>query len=231
MRRPRSWAWALLLVSAAILTVSVAKGDDTQQEKSFEKEITIKVKLNYLLYLPEGYATSDKPWPMILFLHGAGESGQDLAKVKMHGPPKLIASPTAKGNGMVYERSGDYLVCESDTSVVSRFTPAGERTVVASHFEGAELNSPNDIVTRADDSIYFTDPNYGRWNDRFGIARRADGRHVHRRADIDRCRIWMYWQHAPPFTAPFCFHHDNSLYLNKRRGWAAENFNFLTGIA
>jgi len=90
------------------------------------------------------------------------------------GPPALIASPTAKGNGMVYERSGDYLVCESDTSVVSRFTPAGERTVVASHFEGAELNSPNDIVTRADDSIYFTDPNYGRWNDRFGIARESD---------------------------------------------------------
>jgi predicted peptidase len=93
MRRPRSWA--LLLLSAAFLQASVAKADDTQQEKSFEKEITIKVKLNYLLYLPEGYQTSDKPWPMILFLHGAGESGQDLSKVKMHGPPKLIAGGKA----------------------------------------------------------------------------------------------------------------------------------------
>jgi hypothetical protein len=45
--------------------------------------------------------------------------------------------------------------------------------------------------------------------DRFGIARGADGRHVNCRADIDRCRIWMYRQHAPLFTAPFCFHHDN----------------------
>jgi gluconolactonase len=62
-------------------------------------------------------------------------------------------------------------VCESDTSLVSRFTPDGRREVVAAHFGGAELNSPNDIVTRSDDSIYFTDPNYGRWNDRIGIER------------------------------------------------------------
>ena len=29
-------------------------------------------------------------WPLLLFLHGAGESGHDLNKVKIHGPPKLI---------------------------------------------------------------------------------------------------------------------------------------------
>jgi dienelactone hydrolase len=45
----------------------------------------------YLLYLPDGYAndTATK-WPMIIFLHGSGESGDDLNKVKVHGPPKLI---------------------------------------------------------------------------------------------------------------------------------------------
>ncbi len=80
-----------MLLSAAVLPASVATADEKQQEKSFEKEITITVKLNYLLYLPEGYETSDKPWPMILFLHGAGETGQDLARVKRAGPPKLIA--------------------------------------------------------------------------------------------------------------------------------------------
>jgi len=90
------------------------------------------------------------------------------------GKPEVYIAPNAKGNGMVYERAGTYLVCESDTSVVSRFTAAGERTVVASHFEGAELNSPNDIVTRTDDSIYFTDPNYGRWNDWIGIERQPE---------------------------------------------------------
>jgi gluconolactonase len=90
------------------------------------------------------------------------------------GPPQVYVAPNAKGNGMVYERGGTYLVCESDTSVVSRFRGDGEREVVASHFEGSELNSPNDIITRSDDSIYFTDPNYGRWNDQFGRAREPE---------------------------------------------------------
>ena len=85
--------------------------------------------------------------------------------------PEVYVAPNHKGNGMVYESGGTYLVCESDTSLVSRFTPDGQRKVVVSHFEGGELNSPNDIVTRSDDSIYFTDPNYGRWNDRIGMAR------------------------------------------------------------
>lgn len=48
-------------------------------------------KLNYLLYLPENYADpSDAKFPLLLFLHGIGEGGDDLQKVKTHGPPKRI---------------------------------------------------------------------------------------------------------------------------------------------
>jgi predicted peptidase len=43
-----------------------------------------------LLYLPKGYAEKDS-WPLLLFLHGAGERGNDLELVKVHGPPKLIS--------------------------------------------------------------------------------------------------------------------------------------------
>jgi len=82
--------WSLVVVAA--LLPAVARADDKQQEKTFEKEITTKAKLSYLLYLPDDYEKSDKPFPLILFLHGAGESGSPLAKVKQHGPPKLIAS-------------------------------------------------------------------------------------------------------------------------------------------
>jgi predicted esterase len=46
----------------------------------------------YLLYLPDGYVNDTvTKWPMIIFLHGSGESGDNLEKVKVHGPPKLIA--------------------------------------------------------------------------------------------------------------------------------------------
>jgi predicted peptidase len=60
----------------------------------FEKEITIKVSLNYLVFLPEGYDASEKKWPLILFLHGAGESGNDIQKVKAAGLPKLLEMKT-----------------------------------------------------------------------------------------------------------------------------------------
>jgi predicted peptidase len=45
---------------------------------------------DYLLFLPQGYATSsEKRWPLILFLHGAGERGTSLRLVAKHGPPKV----------------------------------------------------------------------------------------------------------------------------------------------
>ena len=52
----------------------------------------------------------------------------------------------------------------------------GKRELVAYHYKGKYLNSPNDVVTRGSDgSIYFTDPDYGRWNDWIGQERAANG--------------------------------------------------------
>lgn len=48
-----------------------------------------KIELDYLIALPDQYATKEK-WPLVLFLHGAGERGANLELVKKHGPPKLI---------------------------------------------------------------------------------------------------------------------------------------------
>ena len=62
-----------------------------QSEQMFQKEITKTVSLRYLRYLPKGYGEQkDRKWPLILFLHGAGERGDSLDLVKKHGPPKLI---------------------------------------------------------------------------------------------------------------------------------------------
>ena len=44
----------------------------------------------YQLFLPKGYLTDkDKAYPLLVFLHGSGERGDDVAKVKVHGPPKI----------------------------------------------------------------------------------------------------------------------------------------------
>ena len=61
-----------------------------QSARTLEARITRNVKLEYLLYLPDGYTRSRKRWPLMLFLHGSGERGHDLEKVKAHGPPKHI---------------------------------------------------------------------------------------------------------------------------------------------
>ena len=57
-----------------------------------------------------------------------------------------VMRPSHKGNGMTYDAGLNLLVCEHATSSVARFRPDGTREVLASHFEGRELNSPNDIV-------------------------------------------------------------------------------------
>lgn len=47
----------------------------------------------YQLFIPRGYAASGKErWPLLIFLHGSGERGDDVEKVKVHGPPKIVAA-------------------------------------------------------------------------------------------------------------------------------------------
>jgi len=84
---------------------------------------------------------------------------------------ELVARPTFKGNGMAYDVDGSLLVCEQVISCLSRIGPDGRRDVVAFYYDDEYLNSPNDVVVRSDGSIYFTDPDYGRWNDWIGCKR------------------------------------------------------------
>ena len=82
--------------------------------------------------------------------------------------------PTFKANGMALDIEGNLLVCEQVTSCLVRFR-GDERELVAYHHEGRYLNSPNDVIVRgADGGIYFTDPDYGRWNDWIGQERTRD---------------------------------------------------------
>ncbi len=83
-----------------------------------------------------------------------------------------VAWPTLKGNGLAFDLDGSLLVCEQTTSTVSRIRRDGLHEMIAFHHDGITLNSPNDLVVRASDgSIYFTDPDYGRWNDWIGCKR------------------------------------------------------------
>ena len=71
---------------------AAAKPEPGQTPQTFEVKVTKIVSGKYLLYLPENYGTDPKQrWPLMLFLHGSGERGDDLELVKRHGPPKLVS--------------------------------------------------------------------------------------------------------------------------------------------
>ncbi|HEX9167902.1 MAG TPA: isochorismatase family protein, partial [Roseiarcus sp.] len=81
-----------------------------------------------------------------------------------------VRRPANKCNGMTYDAGLNLIVCEHATSLLVRERPDGRREVLASHFQGKELNSPNDVCVRSDGSIYFTDPIYGR-SPHYGVER------------------------------------------------------------
>lgn len=70
--------------------------------------------------------------------------------------------PCNKSNGLAWDRQGRLLACEHASSQVTRTETDGRITPLATHYDGKQLNSPNDIVCAQDGGIYFTDPPYGR---------------------------------------------------------------------
>jgi gluconolactonase len=81
-----------------------------------------------------------------------------------------VMKPSNKANGLTYDADLNLIACEHATSSVARFRPDGTREVLATHFEGRELNSPNDLCVKSDGSIWFTDPWYGRMP-HYGVER------------------------------------------------------------
>jgi gluconolactonase len=127
---------------------------------------------------------------------------------------KVFRQPSQMANGNTFDRQGRLLTCEHATSRVVRSVGVGGVEVVASHYEGQELNSPNDIVVRGDGSVYFTDPNSGR-GARYGVARPQElpFQGVYRLVPDDGALTLL----ADDFSKPngLCFSPDESLlYVN-----------------
>ena len=75
-------------------SVAVAQEKDPKPGTQVFQQLDVKqddkkATIHYCLFLPESYAKT-KTWPLMLFLHGAGERGDDLELVKKWGPPKRV---------------------------------------------------------------------------------------------------------------------------------------------
>lgn len=73
----------------------------------------------------------------------------------------VFRSPAGYANGHTVDRQGRLISCEQGNRRVTRTEHDGSITVLADRYQGKRFNSPNDVVERADGSVWFTDPSYG----------------------------------------------------------------------
>jgi len=92
----------LALASIVLVScLSCSRDSSTTKEKPMTpqlptgEQVVQKAGYPFWIFLPEGYDPQGKSWPMILFLHGAGERGSDIEKVKVHGPPMMVETDKA----------------------------------------------------------------------------------------------------------------------------------------
>ena len=87
-----------------------------RSEHGFEANVRKQVGCRYLEYLPRGYDEEPrKSWPLLLFLHGSGERGDDLDLVRPYGPPARIEQGTDLPFIVVAPQCPDELQWDSDT--------------------------------------------------------------------------------------------------------------------
>jgi gluconolactonase len=98
------------------------------------------------------------------------------------GSVEVLIDATPFINGNAVDAEGRLLHCEHGRRAVSRSEGDGSRTLLATHYAGRRLNSPNDLVVAADGAIWFTDPTYGIQNPRQGCPAQPelDHRSVYR---------------------------------------------------
>jgi gluconolactonase len=85
-----------------------------------------------------------------VFRSKSGYSGYDIGRYHQPG-----------SNGLTLDRNGLLTINEHGNGRVTRLERTGKITVLADHYDGRRLNSPNDLVYRSDGTLYFTDPPFG----------------------------------------------------------------------
>ena len=80
-----------LVISFLILNyMLMGEGIINKSINEFSTSHNLSVSFKYYIYFPENYYDSDTSFPMVLFLHGSGERGDDIGLVEEHGIPKMI---------------------------------------------------------------------------------------------------------------------------------------------
>jgi gluconolactonase len=85
-----------------------------------------------------------------IFMTKSGYRGFDIGE---YGQPG--------SNGLTLDKEGRLTINQHGNRRVVRMEKNGQLTVLADHYQGKRLNSPNDLVYKSDGALYFTDPPFG----------------------------------------------------------------------
>lgn len=97
-------------------------------------------------FTPQG----TNPGKLEVFRSPSGYSGADIVEYKQPG-----------SNGLTLDTLGRLIINQHGNRRVVRLEKDGHETVLADRYEGKRLNSPNDLVSRSDGTLFFTDPPFG----------------------------------------------------------------------
>lgn len=183
MRKYSKILVSVLAVSLVTMKVQAQQtGEILRMSPEFDQIVPVSARIEKLagsfgfvegpIWVHSGYLLfSDIPRNVILkwmpngqvsiFLHKSGFAGQVVRPIPTVIPLDHLTDYLIGSNGLTLDQDGRLIICEHGNRRVERLERDGRRTILADHFEGKRLNSPNDIVVKRDGSIYFTDPPYG----------------------------------------------------------------------
>ncbi|MEH1905248.1 MAG: SMP-30/gluconolactonase/LRE family protein [Nostoc sp.] len=94
----------------------------------------------------------------------------------------VLRSPSDYQSGNYRDLEGRLVACSSGLRAIIRREHNGEWKILVDRYQGKRLNSPNDLVVKSDNTIWFTDPPYGitEPNQGYGGEQEQPGSYVYR---------------------------------------------------
>lgn len=152
------------LYSLPVVCLLLAASGQTQSPRAFELQ-SLSPKFWDLVdhdakleTVATGFGFTEGPvWDASGFLYISDETLNKIFRVFPNGKKEeVIALGDPDGN--TYDRRHRLIDCASVLRAIIEVTPDGKYKVLADHYEGKKLNSPNDVIVGPDGALYFTDP-------------------------------------------------------------------------